>query len=252
MPPKAKKDELATSKTEEQAITAPVNSFLEENANVGTEEVDATDLRTPSLTLIQRNSTLKDQYDNLLADAHKGQFYYKGDKTIHEKPRVIIMGFTKRELPSYEDKNKLGLNYIILGLFEKTMTPFLFYARSFSIGAFKDLLTDVRGTKRPIWSFVTEISAENAQSQKDGKTFMYYKVRFHTIEEINDMEKLQQLKVLATRYKNVLDNVQGEEKEEKEDDIFKEPPQESPDRIPDDEPKSSENSEDVNPDDVPF
>lgn len=227
-------------KTEEKnSALATTTAFLQENSKLGLEEMSQDDLRTPTLSLIQKNATMEDNYGNLLSTAHSGKFYYKGNYSVYEKVEVILLTFNKVNLPSYNDRNIMEQNYKVVGMLLKEKLPFILYCRSTGIGAFKNILTEANSLKRPLWSFITTITAEEQKTEKDGKKFVYFKLKFSVKEMINEMNTLQSLKRLTEKYKTVAKTEEPE-------------PDEVNEQFPDHEPTPGENTESVSADDIPF
>lgn len=244
-------------KVDEKAL-ATTESFLRDNAGIGMEEVSDKDIRTPTLSLIARNANITDNFGNLLCDEHAGEFWYTGTKTVHKTVKCTILAFTKRDLPSFNDKNKLEENYIAMGVFEgEDKLPFKYYFRSSAISAIKNVITEAKFARFPLWAFVVEMSSEKLQTVKDGKTFIYYGLRIAVKDRISDMNELVILKELAERAKNVFASQEVVEDAETAVQVTSEKGPTGMDEFPDvahptDEELKETNKQDVPPDDIPF
>ncbi len=190
------------------------SSFLHDNYKVGMEQADGSDIRTPTLTLIQRSSNMKDEKGNILSEKHAGSFYYKGDKKVYENPKVVILAFAKKMNKKFGDDTEKELNYLVLGVFKESRLPFIMYCRSSAIGAFKNLISEAFTQKRPLWSFITDLSTERVMATVNGTEYNYYKPKFKIESMINTFPLLQEYKNLTEQSKDLLETVSGSENED--------------------------------------
>lgn len=209
---------------------ANVQSFLKENRSLGAEEASQEDLRTPTLMLIQNNSTITDDENRPYA---RGKFFYKGTRALIDVVEGVILTFSKVEMPTYSDKSVKEKQYKLAGVLGEKKLPFVMYLRSTGIGAFKNFYTEVHNADRPLFSVAVKMTVEKI----DGEKGTYYKPKFSIKSMIDSMEELQVLRELTKRFREVL----------KTDD---------PHDVPDDgaaKASPGENlSQDVAPDEVPF
>lgn len=79
--------------------------YFKKFRGLGTEELTAEDMPTPYLSIIQNNSTLTDKEMRPLM---RGAFYYAGDESVNKEVECSLLTFTKKDLPSFDNKSVLG------------------------------------------------------------------------------------------------------------------------------------------------
>lgn len=188
-----KQDIQAPEKEESTAVTKFDAEYLKKISTLGMEELEDTDLPLPTILLIQKNSELVDDEGNPYPLGH---FFYKGTKEIMSEVNCIFLSFTKRELPSFSDKELLVTTWIFLGVLGKDLRPFLLYCKNTALGPAREFLANVKAMMLPMFAVKVKLTSEKIEGEKG----TYYKIKFNTTGDIEDPEQLMLLEDLTRKY----------------------------------------------------
>lgn len=172
---------------------ATKEDLLKVDAKLGLEEMTQEDMPTPTLMLIQNNSTLVDDNGRPYP---RGKFLYKGTKELYDEVSCSLLSFTKKDMPSFSDKEILERTYVFLGVLEPTLRPFILYLRSTGIGAAKQFLGEVVARNVPMYSLQVKLSSESVKGEKG----TYYKIKFTVAGFTDDYKKLAVIAGLTRKY----------------------------------------------------
>lgn len=170
-----------------------IDVMFAENKNLGLENITAEDLPTPTLTLIQNNSTLQDEEGRPYP---RGQFYYKGTKEVFKEVNCSLLTFDKKDMPDFSNKEVSVKTYIFMGALEPGYKPFLLYLKRSGIGAAKQYLADVVAKGLPMFALKTKLVSEKV----DGEKGSYYKIKFEITGVRDDAQELMMLEKLTRKY----------------------------------------------------
>lgn len=202
----SKEDKNALSETKEASTPLPtelvqpkgdelaeVESMMRTDVRLGMEELEQEDIPTPSLMLIQNNSTLVD--DNGVP-YKRGMFFYKGTKQLFSEVSCSLLSFTKKEMPSFSNKELMEKTYVFLGVLDPEFKPFVLFLESTGIGAAKQFLGEVVARNVPMYSLKVKLSAETINGEKG----TYYKIKFSIAGLRDDYSELSTVAGLTRKY----------------------------------------------------
>lgn len=202
-----KKTSGLTAKKEKDLVLP--QEYFNKNQNVGLSGITSEDVPVPSLGIIQSNSKMKDDEGRPYIP---GRFFYKALRKEYETVSGSILVISKRELPSYTDKNVLERTYMVLGVIEPGFMPFMLYCKSSAYFAVRQFIGEVKARKYPMYSLKIELSTEKRQNDM-GEWF----VPVFKITGVRDNpDELVMLEGLAKDYDMNQDNLRSEEEVKKE------------------------------------
>ncbi len=202
----------------ENALAVVNDDYLKRNRSVGLEEVTPDDLPTPTLSLIQNNSTLTDEENKPYP---RGEFFYKGNSKSYKEVTCTLLSFTKRDLPDFSNREELVKNYIFLGVLEdEGFKPFKLFLKRTGIGAAKQFLGAVAASNLPMFALKVVLTAEYIQ----GELGNYYKIKFTVKGKREDTSEILQLEKMARQYGPLIKEEPQEEAEVIQGDVQDPPP----------------------------
>ncbi len=192
---------------EETALAVIDDDYLKRNRGVGLEEVTPDDLPTPTLSLIQNNSTLTDDENKPYP---RGEFFYKGNSKTYKEIICTLLSFTKQDLPDFSNREEMVKNYIFLGVLEdEGFKPFKLFLKRTGIGAAKQFLGAVAASNLPMFALKVVLTAEYIQ----GELGNYYKIKFTVKGKREDASEILQLEKMARQYGPLIKEEPQEEAE---------------------------------------
>lgn len=220
---------------------------IAKNASLGTSGIDPADVMPSEVALVQGSSNFARVVAEDGTQAKVGQFFFRGDKSIHETVVGYALSLSKvNDTFNQNEDGSYQKMYRMIGVFEDLKTPFTMNFRRAAIATIKAFLSNVFSQKRGIYTFKIEISYEQRQAVIDGKQVNYL-VPIVTIKE-----KLADAKLLAMLEGGVLkyDYLVRLTVEEVLPVVRKPTVEIVTSEVPVDETKKLD--ENVNPDDIPF
>lgn len=144
------------------------NSFK----NAGTEEIDQSDLNTPSLILMQSNTDIEDRIPGS---------YYRSDTKQMMKTVCVNFVYVTNKVKHNEKKNIDEPYKEYYGFFAGTNEPFRMKMKGWGLGAHRELQTEVSVYKSklgvPMFALTVEISSERKEGiTKKGEEYKIYKI----------------------------------------------------------------------------
>lgn len=188
---------------EKKTLTTLDGDYFKDKRRLGLETLTADDLPTPTINLIQSNSTLVDQDNRPLP---RGQFFYKGTGEVMREVNCTMLVLDKKEMPDFSDKDVMVKTYVFLGVMNDTYQPFLLYLKRTGIGAAKDFLGKVRAMQVPMFAVNVTLLADKI----DGEKGSYYKIRFQVNGLHENNETILKLEDLVNKYKPEVQDEDGE------------------------------------------
>jgi len=185
------KEKAIATKTTPGMVVAD-EEYFKKYRGLGTEELTAEDMPTPYLSLIQNNSTLTDKEMRPLM---RGAFYYAGDESVNKEVECSLLTFTKKDLPSFDDKSVMVRTYIFLGIIHPQNKIFALYVKRSGIGAAKAFFGELNKNKIPMFAAKVKLSSEMVKGDKG----TYFKLIFNLNGIETDMEKLKKLESYTRR-----------------------------------------------------
>ena len=219
--------EAPKQEAQEAQITKYDEKWLEQNRTLGMEDMDEEDMLTPVFAIVQESSKYKDING---MPFKRGTFYYKAENTVYDEVEVVILTFTKKMLPGYEDKSEFEKNYIVMGAILPELKPFKWHIKATSVYPFKDFLTQVKVSKKPCFITKVKLTIEAKQNEKASS----YVPKFN-ITGVVDQALYPALAGLTEKYGPILRNADARDLVEDA-------------QVPENEP----NTENVKPEDIPF
>jgi len=178
-------------------ITKVDSAYYLQRKNIGMQEMDETDIITPTISIVQPTSKAKDING---APFKRGTYFYKAENTVHEKLDVVFLSFTKKELPDYMDKTFMVKNYIFIGVIMPEMKPFKWYLnKGAAIYQAKDFFSKVKFLGRPMYTVQVSLSLTHHQNDKGE----WYNPKFD-VTSISDEGTILALEKMAISYDNKL------------------------------------------------
>ena len=168
---------LANEAVAESTDIVP-SDFLKDSVNAGTEEVNQSDLNTPTLRIIQKTSEID------LEDKKTGWFYRKDTGTQHESVDVHLVYVTTRITDNFA-KTSQETQKIYYGFYKGTKEPFKLYIRGWSMQGHREFQSEValiKGRYRmPMYSLTVRLTTKEVQgTQKDsGKAYTTSRLVFN-------------------------------------------------------------------------
>lgn len=199
-------------KKEEDTLVKADNDYFQAIKNIGLEELEQTDVPTPSVILVQNNSTLEDANGNPYP---RGKFVYKGTGEVMSEVNCSILTFTKKEFPSFSNKEVMEKTYVFLGALTPNMQPFVLYLKRTGIGAAKQYFGQVKSKGVPMFALKTRLTSEKREGEKGS----YYVIKFNIDGVRESVKELRFLEELVNRYSAVKDEVKEEVQEVEVKDI---------------------------------
>ena len=191
-----KKSSTVEDLTQEEVESAlvDISSIYSDATNVGTAQIGSEELRTPTLSIIQK-STDEAKLEGI-DNAKVGNFYRSDTNTAHEKIACNILCFKKTWSENY---NKTGLErkHIYFGVFEGGIDPFRLYCRGWSLNGSRAFLTEVKmmQSKYGLPMFGMRVVLSTAKEQgtiaDTGKPYTTYRIVFEIIKEADSKPAME-------------------------------------------------------------
>lgn len=257
---KLKQDaEAAETKEREESTQAlevtrqKAAAMYRNDVGLGTEDISADDINIPQLKLVQPNKPYP------LVDGKRatdGWWYRTDTKEQIQNPEVTILVVRKAYADNFK-KTAKERQHIYFGIHEGTNDLFRMYARGWSLNGSRDFVTQVKTiqSKYRVPMFALKVQLSNApRSGKtdDGAEYSVFSAVFTILKDedgypiLEDRpERVTILRELAKRFTEI--PVLGENETEETTKLNKDTTNQS-----DPEPDPGENTEKVNPDDIPF
>ena len=196
----------------ETAISKIDDAYMAKNRSLGIVGITQDDLITPTLKLIQPTSKDRDVNG---APFKPGLLLYKATGATYEVLDVVMLAVTKGKGKSYADREIEQNQFIFMGVTIPEMMPFRMYAQGSQYYEARQFLTNIRMTKKPMYTQAVHMVIEKMQNDKGE----WYVAKLNITGTVEN-EKIPLLEKMVETYMATL---QEESK-----------------------------SEDVNPDDIPF
>jgi hypothetical protein len=240
-------DKQIVKKGKETGIVAANMELLKKNATLGISGVDPSDVMPAEMKLAHGSSRLDQMTTDQGAQVRVGQFFYRGDRTIHETVKGYILCMAKVRAPFPDRKTgEYGRVYRMIGVLEDMKSPFTIYFKGAAIPSVKSLLSHVFSQRRGVYSFKVEIVAEPKQTTIDGQIVNYLAPAIKILENVEDQKVLRMLEVGVGKYEYLVKMVQDGDAEVIENRTMEDnPAEEEPDT-------TKPMNEVVNPEDIPF
>ena len=255
---KLKQEKEAEETKEEEAATQALDvtrqkmaAMYRNDVGLGTEDISADDINIPQLKLVQPNKPYP------LADgtrATDGWWYRTDTKEQIESPEVTILVVRKAYADNFK-KTAKERQHIYFGIHEGTNDLFRMYARGWSLNGSREFVTQVKTIQSkyrvPMFALKVQLSSMPRSGQtEDGAAYSVFSAVFTILKDEDGYPILEDrpkrvtiLRELAKRFTEI--PVQGESESEETTKLNKDVAQ-------DVEPDPSVETEQVNPDDIPF
>lgn len=182
-------------------------AYFRDNLNVGMEQVSQEDVPMPTLALVQSNSKMKDEEGRPLIP---GKFYYKGTGKVYDSVDCAFLVFTKKDAPSYANKDVLERVHIFMGAMLPEMEPFLYYFRGWGLSGTtgsRFVIGRQKSMKVPMYALKLKLTSE-AKSNDKGDFYIPV-IKVMGVNE--NAEQVLVLEDLAKRFAGKLDSKIEEE-----------------------------------------
>lgn len=220
------------TKTDAKALATLDDSYLKDNANIGLEDIGAEDLPTPTISIVQNNSTAVDEDGRPFP---RGQFLYKGDNSIMKEVNCIFLSVSKTEFPDFNNKEEMVKTFVMLGVLEANRKPFLLYMKKTGAVAVRQFLGRIKFSGAPLFAHRVKLTTEEIKTTRGN----YYVIKFNVLGLVDSMDTAVQMQELAQTYGSSV-RQQTKEAAQPHDNI-----------VPDDY-DETDNTETVDPSDIPF
>lgn len=150
-------------------------------ADLGTEEIDQSDLRTPLLKIIQENTR---EIDNKKV----GWFYRSDTKEQIQYPEVTLVYVTTVEELDYKKKNMVKKK-VYFGYYKDTNEPFKMYVQGWGMEGHRNFQTEVLQWKKrasvPMLALSIQLSTQSQQGEaaEDGTPYDIFKLVFKVLKD---------------------------------------------------------------------
>jgi len=239
---RAKKD-----KEKETAIATYDQERMKKNASLGTSGIDPADVMPSEVKLVQGSTDFSRVVDEEGTQAKVGQFFFRGDKSIHESVKGYALSLAKvNDTFNQREDGSFDKMYRMIGVFEDLKTPFTLNFRRGAITTVKTLLSNVFSQKRGIYTFKIEITTEQRSAVKDGKQVNYLLPVITIIEKISDPKMLNLLERGVFKYEYLV-KLTGAE-----DLTISRTPKPMPETVAEPVDETKKLKENIDPDDIPF
>lgn len=174
---------------------ANIEDYLKDKLNVGAKSITADDVPTPTLSLVQSNSQMRDAEGRPLTP---GKFFYKGTGEVFDSVTCAFLVLTKKDLPSFSNKEVLDHTHIWLGAILPEFKPFQMFMRGYGLSGStgsRFLIGRQRSLKRPFFSLLLTLTSEKTTNDKG----TFYNVVIN-VEPNQDMTQVVTLGELAEKY----------------------------------------------------
>lgn len=179
--------------TEEKAIATLDESYLRNNANVGLEDIAPEDLPTPTLNVIQNNSTLVDAEGRPYP---RGKFLYRGNDRLMNDVFCTFLSVTKTEFPDFSNKDEMVKTFVMLGALEPDWKPFILYMKKTGTMAVRQFIGKVKASQVPMFAHRVQLTTEEVKSPKGS----YFVIKFNMLGMRKNMDEIVMLEEMAKTY----------------------------------------------------
>lgn len=230
-------------KKEEKALVTYDQVRMSKNVALGTAGIDPADVMPVQVKLVQGSSDFSKLIDESGTQAKVGQYFFMGDKSIHETVKCYVLSLAKVNDPfNPRDDGSFEKMYRMIAVFDDLKTPFTMNFRRGAIYTIKSLISNVFSQKRGVYTFKIELSYE----QRKGKEGNYLVPVVKIIKNEDVPEILNMLERGAQKYE-YLSKIMGDE-----DLMVKRAPKTEIEPIEEPVDETKKLGESVNPDDIPF
>lgn len=168
-------------------------TYFRNNANVGLEDIAPEDLPTPTLTVIQNNSTLADAEGRPYP---RGRFLYKGNDRLMTEVFCTFLSVTKAEFPDFSNPEEKVPTFVMLGALEPDWKPFILYMKKTGRMAVRQFLGKIKASQIPLFAHRVQLTTEEVKSPRG----TYYVIKFTTLGMRKNMDEILMLEEMAKTY----------------------------------------------------
>lgn len=194
-------------KEKEKGLATYDQDRIKRNVGLGISGIDPADVMPAQLKLVQGSSDLSKLVTGDGTQAKVGNFFFQGNKTVHEKVICYVLNLAKVNDPfNQRDDGSYEKMYRMIAVFDDFKTTFSMNFRRGAIDTIKNFLGEIFSQKRGAYSFKIEISFE----QKTGKKGNYLVPLIKILETVKNAKVLNLLERGVMKYE-FLSKVTGDE-----------------------------------------